>query len=48
VAPACDAPLRFRSHMKTVVFILALLASLKLGHQEYLYRSATREAIVAA
>jgi hypothetical protein len=34
--------------MKTVVFILALLASLKLGHQEYLYRSATREAIVAA
>lgn len=34
--------------MKTVVFILALLATLKLGHQEYLYRAATREAIVAA
>ncbi len=34
--------------MKAVVFILVLLASLKLGHQEYLYRSATREAIVAA
>ena len=34
--------------MKTVVFILALLATLKLGHQEYLYRSATRDAIVAA
>ena len=34
--------------MKTVVFILALLASLKLGHQEYLYRTATRDAIVAA
>jgi hypothetical protein len=34
--------------MKAVVFILVLLASVKLGHQEYLYRSATREAIVAA
>jgi hypothetical protein len=34
--------------MKAVVFILALLASLKLGHHEYLYRSATREAIVTA
>ncbi len=34
--------------MKAVVFILVVLASLKLGHHEYLYRSATREAIVAA
>jgi len=34
--------------MKTVVFILALLATLKLGHHEYLYRAATRDAIVAA
>ncbi|MBX9591016.1 MAG: hypothetical protein K2X43_17135 [Hyphomonadaceae bacterium] len=34
--------------MKTVVFILALLAGLKLGHQEYLYRTATRDVIVAA
>lgn len=34
--------------MKAVVFILLLLAGLKLGHQEYLYRSATREAIVTA
>jgi hypothetical protein len=34
--------------MRTVVFILALLAAAKLGHQEYLYRAATREAIVAA
>ena len=34
--------------MKTVVFVLALLASLKLGHQEYLYRTATRDVIVAA
>lgn len=34
--------------MKTVVFILVLLAGFKLGHQEYLYRSATRDAILAA
>jgi hypothetical protein len=34
--------------MKTVVFILVLLAGLKLGHQEYLYRIATRDVIVAA
>jgi hypothetical protein len=34
--------------MKAVVFILALLAGLKLGHHEYLYRTATRDAIVAA
>lgn len=33
--------------MKAVVFILVLLAALKLGHQEYLYRAATREVIVA-
>ena len=35
-------------HMKAVVFILAILAGLKLGHQEYLYRTATRDVIVAA
>jgi len=34
--------------MKAVVFILLVLASLKLGHHEYLYRSATRDALVAA
>jgi hypothetical protein len=34
--------------MKSVVFILVLLAALKLGHQEYLYRLATRDVIVAA
>jgi hypothetical protein len=34
--------------MKTVVFILVLLAALKLGHQEYLYRAGTRDAIIAA
>lgn len=34
--------------MKTVVLILAVLASVKLGHQEYLYRAATRDVIVAA
>ena len=34
--------------MKAVVFILVLLAGLKLGHQEYLYRVATRDLIVAA
>ncbi len=34
--------------MKTVVFILVLLAGFKLGQQEYLYRTATRDVIVAA
>jgi hypothetical protein len=34
--------------MRTVVFILVLLAAVKLGHQEYLYRAATRDVIVAA
>jgi hypothetical protein len=34
--------------MKPVVFLLVLLAGLKLGHQEYLYRIATRDVIVAA
>lgn len=34
--------------MKIVVFILVLLAALKLGHQEYAYRTATRDIIVAA
>ena len=33
--------------MKAVVFILVLLAALKVGHQEYLYRAATRDVIVA-
>lgn len=42
------APLTSGRVMKTAVFILVLLASLKLGHHEYLYRSATRDAIVAA
>ena len=41
-------PCGFGRVMKTVVFILALLATVKLGHHEYLYRSATQEAIVAA
>jgi hypothetical protein len=34
--------------MKSVVFILVLLAGLKLGHQEYLYRVATRDLILTA
>jgi hypothetical protein len=34
--------------MKAVVFILVLLAGLKLGHHEYLYRMAARDVIVAA
>jgi hypothetical protein len=34
--------------MKSVVFILVLLAALKLGHQEYLYRAATRDLIITA
>jgi hypothetical protein len=34
--------------MKAVVIILAVLAGLKLGHHEYLYRMATRDVIVAA
>jgi hypothetical protein len=34
--------------MKAVVFILVLLAALKIGHQEYLYRAATRDVIVAS
>jgi hypothetical protein len=34
--------------MKAVVLILAVLATLKLGHHEYLYRSATHDAIVSA
>ena len=34
--------------MKAVVFLLTLLAAVKLAHQEYLFRSATREAILGA
>jgi hypothetical protein len=34
--------------MKPVVIFLALLAAAKLGHQEYLFRTAAREAIVSA
>jgi hypothetical protein len=34
--------------MKPIVILLALLAAVKLGHQEYLFRSGTREAIVGA
>jgi hypothetical protein len=34
--------------MKAVVFLLTLLAAAKLAHQEYLFRSATREAIFGA
>ena len=34
--------------MKLVVLILAVVASLKLGYQEYLYRASTGAAIVAA
>jgi hypothetical protein len=34
--------------MKAVVFFLALLAALKLGHQEYLYRTATSDVIIGA
>ena len=34
--------------MKLLVLILALVASVKLGYQEYLYRASTGAAIVAA
>ena len=34
--------------MRAVVFLLTLLAAAKLAHQEYLFRSATREAILGA
>ena len=34
--------------MRTVVVLLALLASAKLGYQEYLFRAATQDAIVEA
>jgi hypothetical protein len=34
--------------MKAVVFFLALLAAAKLGYQEYLFRAATKEAIIGA
>jgi hypothetical protein len=34
--------------MKAVVIFLALLAAAKLGYQEYLFRTATREAIIGA
>lgn len=34
--------------MKIVVILLALLATMKFGHQEYLYRTSTNEVIIAA
>ena len=34
--------------MKAVVIFLALLAAAKIGYQEYLFRAATREAIIGA
>ena len=34
--------------MKTIVFLLALLVAAKLGYQEYLFRSGTRDAIIDA
>jgi hypothetical protein len=34
--------------MKAVVIFLALLAAAKLGYQEYLFRSATRDALIGA
>ncbi len=34
--------------MKAVVILLCLLAALKLGHHEYLYRAATHDVIVTA
>ena len=34
--------------MKAVVILLALLAAAKLGYQEYLFRGATRDALIGA
>jgi hypothetical protein len=34
--------------MRAVVILLAVLAALKVGHQEYLFRSATRDVIINA
>src|ERR1700752_3701000 len=34
--------------MRAIVILLALLAAAKLGYQEYLFRSATRDAIIGA
>ena len=34
--------------MRAFVLFLALLAALKLGHQEYLFRTTTRDVIIAA
>ncbi len=34
--------------MKAIALILALLAAAKLGYQEYLFRAATRDAIIGA
>lgn len=36
------------ARMKTVVIMLALLAAAKLGHHEYLFRVATRDALISA
>ncbi|KAB2918449.1 MAG: hypothetical protein F9K29_07710 [Hyphomicrobiaceae bacterium] len=34
--------------MKALVVILALLVAAKVGHQEYLYRTSTRDALIGA
>ena len=34
--------------MKAIVILLALLAAAKLGYQEYLFRGATRDALIGA
>ena len=34
--------------MKAIVILLALLAATKLGYQEYLFRGATRDALIGA
>ena len=34
--------------MKAIVLLLALLAAAKLGYQEYLFRGATRDALIGA
>jgi hypothetical protein len=41
-------PWRWGLPMKAIVILLALLVAAKLGHQEYLYRASTREAIIGA
>jgi hypothetical protein len=36
------------THMKAAVLVLGLLAAAKVGTQEYLYRSGTRDVLIAA